>query len=754
MKVRSSVNGVDFSLAELAASVPSGQSISPLSVAATTDGGGFVSFVRAPTGASAIGEVVVAAFGTQRATSRPGLGPLPGGGIGSAVGDQLATSTCQVAKFGDVVAQITAGCFGHDPENPNLDVTTGELNLNGLRIIPDEGTRIGVDPEAPHDRHDGKVRVVLSAPGIDITLWHDEIHVKIPTADAGKDLLDLPNLTKPVIKGFPVEGDIDVKLAKDGVDVPISLSLPKYFGGVTGSATLHATTTGGLDLKSLEFKVGDANLGALELKDVDVSYTSEGNIWKGSGELLIPAGGGALDAKLAVEFDDGKFKSGSLDVGLPYPGIPIDDTNAPPQLYLSHVGLGLGLDPLTFTGMAGLGLIPLKPPGAGAVEDYIFRLEGELSVAFGRPVTITVKATGFLYNLEVANSELTYRIPDQVTLTAHANYRLGILKFDGDLGAIIDAKNRVFGASIEADAKLIMPDPFSDVPLPGNFAIAFNNAGFGAYLGPPGVVLPIPPFSFFGAITYRWGDTAPRLLPYAGKSAIGAFKQGVPTAGAARRGAHAAAAASFTVPAGAPTASVVVHGAGGPPQVSLAGPDGKAVLPDGKTGSGEHAAAVSDAKAMTTNLGIQSARRPLDRQRGPRQPSTISSIEYAIGAPAPKLSATLSGKGYDRKLSYRATVTGGVKVTFAEQAGKLLHVIGSVKGKAGTIRFRPALRGGAKRKIVARMTSDGLPFEDQTLAHRRCPRRRDPGARRSCASPPPRAASATASRRRPTRRAC
>ena len=86
-------------------------------------------------------------FGTQRATGQPGLGPLPGGGIGSSVGDQLATSTCTTAKFGVVDAEIKAGCFAHDPQDPNMDVSLGEVDINGLRIIPDVGVRIGIDPK-------------------------------------------------------------------------------------------------------------------------------------------------------------------------------------------------------------------------------------------------------------------------------------------------------------------------------------------------------------------------------------------------------------------------------------------------------------------------------------------------------------------------------------------------------------------------------------------------------------------------------
>jgi hypothetical protein len=180
-------DGVDFSGPALTVAAPGGAGIERLEVSATTDGGGFVSYVQNPSGAEGSGTVQVAAFGTQQATGKPGLGPLPGGGIGSSVGDQLATSTCTTAGFGVLVAENEGGgCWGHEPTNPNLDVSLGEVDINGLRIIPDPGVRIGIDPKLHTIDTTGKVRVVLTAAGVNITLFHDELHAKIPTGAIGE----------------------------------------------------------------------------------------------------------------------------------------------------------------------------------------------------------------------------------------------------------------------------------------------------------------------------------------------------------------------------------------------------------------------------------------------------------------------------------------------------------------------------------------------------------------------------------------
>ncbi len=210
------------------------------------------------------------------------------------------------------------------------------MNINGVSIIPDAGVKIGIDPKLHTIDTTGSVSVVLKGQGINVTLWHGELHVKIPVAASGYDLFDFNEVKPPDVAGFPIDGDVDVKLVSGGVQVPISLKLPGVFGGVTGSATLSATLNNGLNLDSLEFKVGDASFGAAELKNLDISYTRSGNVWKGSGTVNVPTGGKLFSLALAIEFDDGNYKSGSFEVGLPYPGVPLDLNDTPPQLYLDE----------------------------------------------------------------------------------------------------------------------------------------------------------------------------------------------------------------------------------------------------------------------------------------------------------------------------------------------------------------------------------------------------------------------------------
>ena len=725
VEVRSSSNGVSFSGSQLAAAVPSGASIAHLVVGATADGGGFATFVKNPVGAEGVGQIVVSAFGTQAADHLPGLGPLPGGGIGSAVGDQLATSTCSSATFGVVDAEIYpagGGCFAHDPSNPNLDVTLGTLNLNGLQIVPDPGVRIGVDFRQHTIDTTGPVRVVLTAGGVNITLFHGALHIKCPDDGPGDTLVDfkpsdLTNLL-PGVQGFPIDGDIDIKLAKGGVDIPISLKMPGSFGGITGAATLHADIHTGLDLKSLEFSVGDLNLAALELKNLDVSYTEQGDVWKGSGQLLVPAGGAALDAAISVEFDKGDFTKGSLEV-VPggYPGIPLDDDDPPPMLYFSHAGLSLSLSPLTLTGDAGIGVLPLKPPGDGSSTDYAIRLEAQLSAAFGAPITFTASAQGFLYQLELAQAKFVYTLPDQVSLNASAGFDLGFLAFKGQLAAVIDPTHGVYSADLQADIVL----DFSLIPnidLSG-FDLHVDTKGFGFHVCA----------AVCGGVSFKWDDPAPVFTddsPWASK-----LKPAEPGAApAAAAGAdHADAAASagtFTVPAGAPSASLVVHGAGGAPSVVLVGPGGQQITPAlGGTGDTSQLPAAAQ---QTTYVGIK---HPKAGQwsvlPAPDNTVPISSVEDAIGQPAPAIRATITGRGQRRVVHYHATMPSSVSIALAEQTGRLLHRIGTAHGGSGTVAFRPAFGPGGKRQLVAEISNNGLPQDRQTLGSYTVPAPAKPG---------------------------
>ena len=724
VELRTSTDGVTWTPAQLIAPTPPGGTIGDLVLAATADGGGFATYIQNPVGAEGVGTVAASVFGTQRATGKPGLGQLPGGGIGSQIGDQLATTTCSEAKFGVVTARVGAGCFAHDKNDPNLDVSLGEVNINGIAIIPDAGVKIGIDPRLHTIDTTGAVSVVLKGQGLNVTLWHGELHAKIPVAQPGYDLFDFNELKPPDVAGFPIDGDVDVKLISGGVQVPVSLKLPGVFGGVTGSATLSATLDGGLNLDSLEFKVGDASFGAAELKDLDISYTRSGNVWKGSGTLNVPTGGKLFNLALAVEFDDGNYKSGSFVVGLPYPGVPLDLNDTPPQLYLTKGGLGFGLSPISLSGSIEFGITPLyTDAGAatpGADHDYAFTLDGGLTASFGDPVKLTVTATGFLYKIQIADAKLVYSLPGSVTLTGTSSYDLGVVAEQGTLQAIVDPRSNTFGGRIKSDlvihvSKLGLSSALpssvldsGDITLPSE-DIAINNKGFGVYI-PLGSGVP-----FVGTITYNWGDPVPVVHPFV--DVTDAYADGLPSASAAGAHAHAAAVEAFEVPSGAPAVAVDVTGDGGAPDVVLTAPDGTQVTPATALSAGTSVVAFGDPAANTTHVGLKNpAAGRWTVAQVPGSAVAVTGLRYVVGEAPPKVSATVGGRGATRTLTYHVQAPKNVTVAFAEQTGKLFHRIGSAGGASGTLRFTPAIAAAGKRSIVALIDNGGLPHGRPVVA--------------------------------------
>jgi hypothetical protein len=344
-------------------------------------------------------------------------------------------------------------------------------------------------------------------------------------------------------------------------------------------------------------------------------------------------------------------------------------------------------------------------------------------VAFGAPVTITVSAQGFLYTLKVAESTLIYKFPDQVSMTGRAGYGNpgDLFRIDGQFGAIIDPKNKIFGATMSGDVYL------HDVKIPISPAFAINNAGFDAFIPPPGVPIPVFPFTFIGNIRYHWGDAAPEVIPGL-EDATGPFKAGIPQSQGTIRRAHAAGAMGFSVPAHAPAASLIVHGAGGAPGIALIAPGGQPVTLEGKYGPGQHAASLADAGANATYVGIQHPRPgrwTVAEASGNQVP--ITAVEYSIAESSPSVSARVTGSGLSRAVRYHVKTSANVEVTFAERAGRLLHVIGRARGRSGTIHFRPAFGPAGRRQLIAQITNTGLPLRDRTLGSFFVPRVPRPG---------------------------
>ena len=120
-------------------------------------------------------------------------------------------------------------------------VSEGELDLNGLRIVPDAGAEIVIDPKKLRIDTVGQVRVIVTGAGAEVELFHGEIHRDLANLRPGSELFEFPIAEfQANVFGFDVPSDVPVELTADGVQIPVDIELPPEFGGFTGHAVLLA----------------------------------------------------------------------------------------------------------------------------------------------------------------------------------------------------------------------------------------------------------------------------------------------------------------------------------------------------------------------------------------------------------------------------------------------------------------------------------------------------------------------------------
>ena len=202
-----------------------------------------------------------------------------------------------------------------------------------MRIVPDAGVKIVIDPKRLQLDTTGDVRVILTAPEPvgDVVLFHGSIHRDLSKVVPGTDLFDFGPEFKPTILGFDTGSKIAIRLEKDGVHVPVDVKLPPAFGGFSGHIELVADRETGLHVDSVHIHIGPVLLGALVINSIDLDYVGGDDLWTGKGSITVPAGG-TLD--LEAQFAMGAFKSASFSFK---PGTPIP---IGPFVYLLQFGGG------------------------------------------------------------------------------------------------------------------------------------------------------------------------------------------------------------------------------------------------------------------------------------------------------------------------------------------------------------------------------------------------------------------------------
>jgi hypothetical protein len=104
----------------------------------------------------------------------------------------------------------------------------------------------------------------------------------------------------------------------------------------------------------------------------------------------------------------------------------------------------------------------------------------------------------------------------------------------------------------------------------------------------------------------------------------------------------------------------------------------------------------------------------------------ITRVRRAEVLPRVRVRARVGGRGATRRLRWSVSPRRGARVSFYERSGAGVRRVAVTRGGRGSRRFRPAVTGRARRRIVAVIERSGLP-EDQRVVARFRARTERPG---------------------------
>lgn len=614
---------------------------------------------------------------------------------------------CAVVNFEVVEAIISNGCFTKEGD---AFVARGvAVGVNGLTLAPSSnGTRIRIDPAAKRITSDGVVVTKLGTLPIDVG--------KVSWQFSGKDRERITGLEaedaggKNSFFGFPIKGEAFVDFLSKRSEVVLNVGLPSVFGGLRGQGVVRADNQAGVRFDGLTIRIGDARLGALQVKDLVLQYVVGGN-FSGAAQLILPPNPPGAKITGSFSFKNGKFAHAEGDYRPPLP-VPIGGPIA-----MTHLGFGLFLDPPPTKITAQIGLVA-GPTIAGKAA---LGIEATGFFKFPQPPTpahLHIEGSAKLANqFELAAASLDYFSNGLIKFAAKLDKPLfgGVVRPKIQIGGFIDFGSSRFSFDGNGTACFIKDDW-----CPANASATLSSKGIAAC----GKITVLPLIPSMG-IAYRWGDAIWSAFKFYGCDAE-EYRETPPPSPAQA----AQAGTQFTVRRGAPTLSVAVRGSGGAPKVNLIGPNGRIVIsssPSQTVTSSSTANLVEVGPHAATYIGVK--RPPAGRWRVAPQAGSpaIAEAKFAGGIPQPRVSARVRGSGRKRTLSYTVRRIPGQSVSFAERSGSVARVIGRAKRGRGKFRFRPGDGRAGKRTIEAIVEQDGLLRERKKLATYRAPGPERPG---------------------------
>jgi hypothetical protein len=608
----------------------------------------------------------------------------------------------------------------------------GPVALNGLYLPIPSGSG------SEYDSRDSAINVPS------IPVYFGEYRTKVaaltrqtitPDRNGRYHLLDIPLSSPFKLFGLRVEASAAFDLIRHASLTTLHVGLPAVFTlgdgrQAQGNAELHSDNTNGLDLNGVSIRTGAVLLGPVTLNDLYFNYNKSDGLLEGGASLSLPGAlvriqGSPPPADFGFGLRRGEFDHAGAGVYLKGAARP----QLFPGVFLTHLGVSIGVNPTRFTGLAGISVAHLIDvdgalfaafPTARTPYDFPTNNTGdELAFLSGRRLDSTTVAVGGTGSLEVPvlgqikafSAHVLYTYPDYFEVGGKFDFGVkDLFKVSGGFNGFALPSSRLFNFGLEAQVCVQFVIK-ACAPKAGG-VISNKGVAFCSYFP---VVIGVFHFTVYGGLGYRWGDLLPKVMLFG--CDYGSYVQASPMA--AHDSAHTRIVRLST---GLSKAMIELTGQGGSPRVTLTGPRGERITspPNGDNAIGPDYVVLRDAKSNRTLIGLK-------RPAGGRWTITpapgsapVIQVATAVGLPALNLHARVLGHGALRTLSYSFNAAAGRTITFTERGPRTFRILGR-RNTSGSLQFQPAFGKAGRRQIEAQFEQDGVPTETRVVAEYQAP---------------------------------
>lgn len=593
-------------------------------------------------------------------------------------------------------------------------ISRGVMTVNGVKLDPKLGSAVVMIPSDVGDMVKSVKEMTVSASDVtsklgDITLDPKSGPFKQAIDDAASSVpqlfkqADLDALKGDLLKKlnlgpFKLAGHVDIKLA-DGVailtakaELPALLTEPGS-DPVRTTVTIRAQPDGKIKLDGVRLQVGQAYLGAVKVKGLDLNYDGGLTI---KGQLLFPPNDAGIDIKEFRLDSTGAFKALSLAyLAGAGTGIPIG-----PGVFLTKLGGGFSLDPDEIDAQAAVSVGPSAGGGCPVVG-----ADGHMLVHFGpTPFYVSTNVDMQVVCLSLAHVDFYVRQDGYASLGASMSFDAGPLYFNAKMnGQILLPNWQISGQGdggihdiLSATIKAVVSN--KGLAGCGTLETLLGDISAGAAVRFNPTIL-AGAAGIFSNVHLFWGcDLSPYNVVVARASADGAR--------------------TVRVNKGERALVLSAEGLGAAPKVTLKGPDGTTVdlaSTNAHKEKGRYGLRVENEDRSVFLIGrpaagIWTLEPAADSVR-------VVRVTRAHVLSKPKVSAGLRRAGAARILTWSVKRQSGQVVRFVEQGVRGGQPIATVKvGGRGSKRFIPADAAKPGRTIVAQVEQDGLPRENIVVA--------------------------------------